>query len=369
MKNVINIVCDYSSAYGGNFIPSIFKLASSLNKTNQVIVSFPTKAENRYWAGFLKKQGIKLFFFDNTSNSKIIKSVKQINKDNKVNIIYTHFISTPIAKLIAGLLAKNKLIIHVHSDFSCGNNKHTFKDRVKFIIFNKLIRRDAKFIYVSSLMKDSEGNKNSYYVQNALCVDRIISQKDKAVLTKNKINILAFAWSPEVKGVDITCKAFLDVNKDLKDKAVLNIVVNENEGNKCIAYIKERLGVDVQAVNNIVFLEPQEDIFSLLEQVDIFISSSRSEGFSYSILESLYFGLSIFSSMISGTAWSKEYGVTFFNLNNSIELTMLIEDYIVKGHSQKSINYKIAKQFSVDTWIEKISEILLDKVQTDGNHA
>lgn len=357
----INIVCDYSSVYSGNFIPSIFKLTTFLKKNNRVIISLPHRAENRFWSTYLKEQGIDLFFFDNSSARKIIKTIKRINKHNNVDIVYTHFISTPVAKLLAGLFRKRKLIIHVHSDFSCGQTSKGIKARIKKLLFEKIIRRDAKFIYVSDSMKQIEKINNSYYVQNALCTDRIVSPECKtAILDAKKINILAFAWSPEVKGIDITCKAFFDVKEEYRNKAMLNIVVNENEKKKCVDFIKNKTGINVENQEDITLLEPQEEIFSLYKQSDIFISSSRSEGFSYSILEALYFGLNVCSSNIEGTKWSKEFGAFLFNINNTNELTNLIEDHIKENHKNISAKQEIAQQFSTDKWVESISNILLN---------
>lgn len=357
----INIVCDYSSVYSGNFIPSIFKLTTFLKKNNRVIISLPDRAENRFWSIYLKEQGIDLFFFDNSSAGKIIKTIKRINKHNNVDIVYTHFISTPVAKLLAGLFKKRRLIIHVHSDFSCGQTSKGIKAKIKKLLFEKIIRRDAKFIYVSDSMKQVEKLNNSYYVQNALCTDRIVSPECKtAILDAKKINILAFAWSPEVKGIDITCKAFFNVKQEYKNKAMLNIVVNENEKKKCIDFIKDKTGINVENQKNITLLEPQEDIFSLYKQSDIFISSSRSEGFSYSILEALYFGLNVCSSNIDGTKWSKEFGALLFNLDNIDELTNLIEKCIKIGRKNQFNRLEIVQKFSIQKWAENVSDILLN---------
>ena len=356
----INVVCDYSSVYAGNFIPSIFKLVSSLKQDNQVIISLPSQAEKRSWATYLKGQGIKLCFFDNTSSKRIIKTVKQINKTNSANTIYTHFISTPVAKLIAGVFKKNKLVIHVHSDFSCGQNSKSIKDKFKRFLFEKLIRKDASFIFVSNAMKEISKIKKSYYVQNALCVERILSSNNKSIsFDKNKTNILAFAWSPEVKGIDITCEAFLELKDEYKNNSILNIVTNENEKNKCRDFILNKTCIDVEKQKNIVLLDPQEDIFSLYKQSDIFISSSRSEGFSYSILEALYFGLNVCSSNIDGTVWSEKYGAHLFDLHNPSELTSLLED-IMKNNNNKSIREDISHDFSIEEWSKNISYILLN---------
>lgn len=360
---VINIASSYSSKYAGNFIPSLFALAKKLKENYQVIFSFPTSARNRFWVDYLLKNGFKVFFFINSSNKKMIKSLKRINKENGVSLFYSHFISTPIVKMLSPISHKLKLILHIHSDFRCGSNKLSFSSKIKRFVFDKCVRRDASYIYVSDVMKSEDNNCNSYYVRNALNVDRIISNEqknklDESIFSKEKIKFLTFGWSPETKGIDIVCDAFIRMKEEDRKKAILFIVVDENGEEKCINFVNKAINVDIEKYENIVLLEPQEDVFELYRQCDVFISSSRSEGFSYSILEALYFGLDVLASDIDGTRWAHNLGTKLFSIKDTNELTNLMRTSLALNRCPKVMQTDLAKLFSISTWVNEISSII-----------
>lgn len=364
---VINVASNYSSKYAGNFIPSLLEIATMLQNTYAVIFSFPLRAKERFWVSFLKQKRFKVFFFDASSNKKILKDLKKINKGNNVSLFYSHFISTPIIKLLSPISRRLKIIIHIHSDFSNGNTSFSPKRIIKKIIFEKLIRTDASYIYVSSSMMKKDNNKNSHYVSNALSIKRIINpsnSKDYSSLFANdKIKFLSFGWSPRTKGIDIICKAFLELDDIFRKNAILYIVVNENGTNDCLGYIKNVLNLDLNAFSNVVLLEPQEDVFRLYKMSDVFISSSRSEGFSYSVLEALYCGLDVFCSNIDGTKWSYKYGAIPFESNNYRALKELMERAIKFGHKERKQENKIIDTFSISKWANRIFNIIDEKMR------
>lgn len=360
---VINIASSYSSKYAGNFIPSLFAIAKKLKENYQVIFSFPTSASNRFWVDYLLKNGFKVFFFINSSNKQMIKSLKRINKENGVSLFYSHFISTPIVKMLSPISHKLKLVLHIHSDFRCGNNKLSFSSKIKRFLFDKCVRRDASYVYVSDMMKTEDNNCNSYYVRNALNVDRIISNEqknklDESIFLKDKTKFLTFGWSPETKGVDIVCDAFIRMNEEDRKQATLFIVVDENGKEKCINFVKKAINKDLEKYENIVLLEPQEDVFELYKKCDVFISASRSEGFSYSILEALYFGLDIFASDIDGTRWANDFGTKLFNINNTNELTNLMSSSLSCNRTAKVMHIDLAESFSISNWVNEIAIII-----------
>ena len=352
----INIIANYSSLYAGNFIPSLLALAKDLQKKHKVFFSFPNQAKERFWCHKLESEGFDVCFY----GSHIIRDLKKINKAKKADILYTHFLSTPIVKLLCPVSHKRKLVIHVHSDFSGGNNKWSFSKSLKSLVFGRCLRRDTKYIYVSEELKKQESFKHSYYVRNALCTERILSapfNKDDFLKENrydtDKVHFLMFGWSPFVKGVDTTINAFNNLPVEVKDKVQLTLVHNYNKKEDIQKYIKENCG---SISFNLLLCNPIEDIFSLYKMNDVFISSSRSEGFSYSILEALYNGLDVIVSNIPGTSWSKNYGAIPFN--NEDELTKIIRNLLTKSHLNKKINPQFVDDFSINKWVEQVAKII-----------
>lgn len=355
----INIISNYSSLYAGNFIPSLLALANDLKAKCNVVFSFPVQAKERFWCKKIQLDGFRVFFF----GKHIIRDLKKINKQEKCNIAYTHFLSTPIVKLLSPISRRLKLVIHVHSDFSGGQNKHSISQTIKKIVFGRFLRPDTKYIYVSEALMLNEKHKHSYYVRNALQINRILSEKfdykeftDKYTFNEKKLHFLMFGWSPFVKGVDTVVNAFNSLPQTIKEKVQLTIVHNYNQKNDLEKFI-------IDKCKNISFdlikCEPVEDVFSLYNVHDIFISASRSEGFSYSILEALYNGLDVIASDIPGTEWSKKYGTITFK--NESELSKIIENISLKQHQDKKINHYINNDFSIELWVKQIGEIVCAK--------
>lgn len=354
----INIIANYSSLYAGNFIPSLLTLAKGLQKNHKVVFSFPNQAKERFWCQKLQSEGFEVCFY----GSRIIRDLKKINKSIDADILYTHFLSTPIVKLLSPFSQKKKLVIHVHSDFSGGKNKWSLSKSLKSLIFGHYLRRDTKYIYVSEELKKQESFKHSYYVRNALCTERIISapfNKENFQVENrydtDKVHFLMFGWSPFVKGVDTTINAFNNLPVEVKNKVQLILVHNYNKKEDIQKYIKENCS---SVSFNLLLCNPVEDIFGLYKMNDVFISSSRSEGFSYSVLEALYNGLDVIVSNIPGTSWSKNYGAIPFN--NEAELSKIICNFAAKSHLNKKINPQLVDDFSINKWVEQVTKIICD---------
>ena len=362
---VINIVSHYSSLYGGNFIPSIFCLANKLKENGcNVIFTFPLEAKERYWAHYLQNNGFNVFFI--SFGDRIFKKeLKKINKSNSVSVVYSHFISGLKMKALF-LFSKTKLLIHVHSDFS-GGKKISMVTRIKKCIERNLLPKKARYIFVSEdLFKDFNKSNSSIHLPNALCAERIPCKQTNIEEIKKKYDIneedtvfLTFGWSPLVKGTDIVVKSYLRLNN--KPNSKLIIVHGKNDGyEKCVKFLTSEIGNDEFLHNkNIVFLPPVEDVFSLYSISDVFISASRSEGFSYSVLEALYFNLNVICSDIVGTSWSKKYpNSTFFKSESVEELVQLLQKNI--GYKKVDlINKQVLSDFSIDRWCDDVIDQLI----------
>lgn len=362
MGKRINIICNYSSLYAGNFIPSILNLCNKLH-FDFVNFSFPIEAENRSWISFIKTKGYNIFFYKNKS---FRRDILKINKRNNINVVYTHFISGLKIKMVIPFNHHIRLFIHVHSDFS-GNKKLSFKQRIKKTIENKFLRTDANYIFVSEPLYLKDKAKNKHYVRNALCLDRIFEKKinieeflNKYSLRKQDTIFLLFGWSPYIKGVDLAVKSFLNLPNTLQSKSKFVIVHGKDDGRKkCIDFLTEQIGNNSFIKNpNIVFIPPEEDIFSLYCISDVYVMASRSEGFSYSLLESLFFNLRCIVNDIEGVAWAKQYNnCLFFKTNDINELSQLFKQCIgIKNNQNK--NFDIAREYDINVWSNKIKNIL-----------
>lgn len=362
MAKRINIICEYSSIYGGNFIPSILNLCEKL-QYELIVFSFPLESKNRNWIKVIESKGYKVCYYDKKAFKKDIST---INKSNNIDVIYTHFISGLKIKTVVPFNRRIKLFIHIHSDFT-GNKQLSFKQKVKKFVETRFIRRDATYIFVSNPLFLKDKSKHKYFVRNALCLNRILAEQiDKAdFLKEHHINqedtvFLLFGWSPYIKGVDLAVKAFLNLPEHIQSKIKFIIVHGRDDGyKKCVDYLIKEIGNDSFLSNkNIIFVPPTEDVFSLYELSDIYLMTSRSEGFSYSLMEALYFNLNCIVNDIEGCAWAKKIGnCSFFKTNDINELSKLMERS-VGTKCKHEHNNKIVAEYNIDDWSNKIREIL-----------
>ena len=351
----LNIICNYASQYAGNFIASMLSFAR--NTDFEVLFSFPKEAQSRNWINWIRSFGFNVIFFEK-NNGKEFKEIKQQCKSKAVDIAYFHFFSD-IKILKSFYNCKNiKTIIHMHSDFSAGR-KNKIRECYKNTV-HKIYSKRFTYIFVSSAMCDAYKVKNKQYIPNALCLDRFSDPDSLNYIedVKSKLNLkntifMMFAWSPYIKGLDVAIKAFNKLEN--KNNKLLVVHGRDNGLSKDLEYLKSN---GIEPSENVIFIHPVEDVFELFKVSDCFISSSRSEGFSYSILEALYFNNFVISSNISGTKWCQKYNnVASFVNEDANDLFCKIND-ISKRKKIMKVNTKIQKDYNLSDWIEKIYSVL-----------
>ena len=354
----INIVCDYASIYSGNFIPSVVYFAEMAKENNNVVFLFPNDAKEREWVNYIKSLGFDVFFFSR-NKKEFIKNLKFISQKTNPDLIYYHFVSPALGK-IPFLFKKTRLCFHIHSDFN-GGKKPSLLTRFKEFFFDHFVKTNSLYFFVSADLLSKSGAKIKYHIPNGLVKDRhcfvngesLIKERIMTELNNLREPIfLAFAWSPFIKGIDILCKAFNNFTK--KNNATLLLVYRKDDGkNELLSFLKSN---DI-ALDNIVLLPPTEDVDLYYSKCTCFVSSSRSEGFSYSVLESIALNKNIIISDIPGTAWAKDfnYVVLFENENvNSLEEAMNRVSHLQKTNDKNKQNEIMLQSYSIENWFGRI---------------
>ena len=118
----------------------------------------------------------------------------------------------------------------------------------------------------------------------------------------------------------------------------------------------EKVNIDARD-SWIRYFESVEDIFSLHRAADVYISASRSDAFSYGLLESISQNVPVVISDIEGTSWAEKYNKCMrFHLEDFEECSKAILKLIPCRFSES--NYKsIVKEYSIDKWCTRIFEI------------
>lgn len=361
----LNIVCDYASIYSGNFIPSVLFFANSIKQSNKIVFSFPNDAKERKWIHDIKKSGFNIYFFSREKR-RFSKDLRAICRQEEINFVYFHFVSPALGKTVF-LFRNIKLCFHIHSDFSSGRKVPLFR-RIKDGFFDKCIKTNSIYIYVSKDLCIKSKAKYKYHVPNGLVADRhnLVSshsdtkQFDQISNSLAKLNhpvFLAFAWSPFVKGIDVLVSAFNELLKT--SNASLVLVHGKDDGkNKLIDFLHSNNLFDF---NNILFVPPIEDVAAYYNNCSFFVSSSRSEGFSYSLLEAISYNKTVIVSDIPGTSWSNDFrSVIQFRSNDSDSLKNAMMTAINSKISDEDILYNrtLLRGYSIEQWNSNILECL-----------
>lgn len=342
------IVCNYPSLYGGNFIPSIIAFAQLVvSNGGKCIFMFPIQAKNREWNKVLVQFG-NIEFFDHDEN----QSIKKLRK-YEFDTVYYHF-SPKIIYRIYREYPYCRFIRHNHTDMGSKGFIYKTKFKIKkLLFFNK-----SKNIYVSEKLLQEENIKNSLYLPNALDFTRFPLDKRESIRSKfrkecgiphNALVFLHFGWNTYVKGTDIAISSFARFFSN-HSNAYLIIVIGENSDiSKLYALYPNVNDID----SHILLVNPIQNVETYHFSSDFYLLTSRSEGFSYSILEALYSGEKVISTNLSGTKWAKDYGALLFERENIDDCYKRIEE----AYNQKKItdySEKLQKDFSLDNWSKQI---------------
>lgn len=359
----ILFLCGYSSMYGGNFIPSLLELEGALNKKSVVCYYlFPKEAANRYWYNYLVESGKNVYSADFSVKRKdFLKSLKEFVDEQKINIIYSHFFSQTTVMLFQRMQKNIQTFIHIHSDWTGGN--YNLKSKLKNFIIYRLLSGKTRFISVSKDFVIFNPQKITY-VPNGLALNRIISKQKNIESLRSNYNIddndyliEIFGWAPKVKGVDIAVSSV----KKLYDAGYSNIklaIITGGDSDKTKEYIKKTTPCNGEE-KFLRYLPPVEDVFIYHKASDLMLSTSRSEGFSYSILEALSLGKNVVSSSIPGTQWANEYEtVLMFNSEDVSGCAEAIKESMNMKKPRTDVSSEVKYTYSIGNWVNGVIKAL-----------
>lgn len=365
--NKIMILANYKAHYKGNFICSILYLSKELKrKRYKTIFIFPEEARYKEWHKEIEAAGKVYYISDNTKIR--FKQILQIYHKEKSQIVYAHFGYDNEIAFLSWLYPKVKFFNHSHTDMNANLNMFL---RIEQFLKKKLFMHRIHTIVVSKHLKQS---KNDVYIPNGLVLDRFDESKllnrdeirSEIGIKEDEYFILMFAWNLNIKGVDIACHAFEKL-LNYTTRVKLGIVYNRRENIGEVKNQIEQFGISKRTMEYLVLLKQTNNVEKYYISADIFLSSSRSEGFSYSILEALYLGKVVVYSNIAGCLWCEEFLNTYpfksEDSNNCLKALLHALRSIKNTNYENKIliatNTEIKKNYGIDIWVNRIIEILL----------
>ena len=221
-------------------------------------------------------------------------------KENKADIVHTHMYSSNISGVIAARLAHIPVIIsHIHST-------HEWKSWNRILMERLVERFRTGTIAVSQYVKNLYLQKTGLACENKIRVLHNIarfSQKsigDKARLRRESglppegPVVGTVARLVPLKGVDIFIRAAAEVWGRRQD--VSFVIVGEGKERRGLETMAEGLGLK----RCLFFAGERQNIADFYDLFNIFVLSSRSEGFGIVILEAMHHDIPVIATAVGG---------------------------------------------------------------------
>lgn len=364
------LIADYRTPKSGNFVASILDLGIFMRKLgNTVVYMFPDNSNGGYtWCSWFRENHFQVILFDEQKSKDIqLYQIKTIIEENEINIIHSHFGYLHRLLLLnhEKIGKKVKLLFHDHMDFS--ENGSLIKQKI--VVMKQALLYRIFDAYVISVMEKKNnaykaaGRKRHWYVANGLSLHR--AEKDMRTrgelreelgVKPNETLALFLGWNLHGKGLDIAVKGVEKYRRKAPDLKLGVIGVGHGEPYRQTVEFLEKSRCNPYA-EWILYLDDYEDIFALNRAIDIYISASRSEAFSYGILETISQDNVVAVSDIEGTSWSWKYNKCVpFKSEDTEDCARALEQAL-QLKDNKSNYVEIIKEYSIENWCEKIIKI------------
>lgn len=356
-------LCDYKSLYAGNFIASLIHLGDALEASGSLTVYvFPEAAKERDWLKRLSEnRTVELI----PNGSSVLSFVRSLMKKYRTDILHAHFGYMKEARLAALLDPKLRVVLHRHSDFSAGRKPGlSAKLRNALIRFEDgLIGRRMVNINVGPGMKPGP---RTVCIPNALVAERFEQDPSARDVARASLSlsgpdtlVLVFGWTPYVKGVDVASEAVGSIVESGHSEWKLGIICGrEMTAEKMPGWIKAHTRFSGME-DWILYLPPTEQIGDYLSACDLMLSASRSETFSYSVLEALWFGNRCVISDIPGTEWAASYPcVSVFRSGDPLSCSdALLSSAVSEKPDPERIRDRISADYALEDWTKRILSV------------
>lgn len=312
--------------------------------------------------------GLKHYFRGNTHLFKLL-TPKQLYKmyiKEHYDVIVS-YLEGPSARVVSGCDDKNtKLVCWIHVEqhnykyaASCFRNvaeaKKCYNRFDRIICVADTVRKD----FVSLFKTKSQPEVLYNTVESDVIREKMAEPIDDIEFSKDEINICSVAKLMYVKGYD----RLVNILKLLREKNIpahIYIVGKGEEKTTLEAQIK-KYGLE----DCWTFVGFKENPYKYVRASDLYVCSSRREGFSTAVTESLIIGTPVVSTDCSGAkellGYNNEYGIVTENNQEALLdgiLTMLKTPETLEFYRQKA--NERGKMFQTKATVSEVEKMLLE---------
>lgn len=352
---MIGIKCAFVASYYGpyysSFVASMISFYQGMKKKGyDVIFVFPEEAKAFSWISLLEQYDAKIYYVAYKPYSlNNIMSLRKVFKTEHINLVYSHMCGWDFTVRLANPFIP--VIWHMRMYVNANTRLKRLKNWVKFKIlgFGRTYHI-ASSKPVADVINSFNPKHRCAAIHNSLDFSRLHKTAYKSRIGK-PAKVLLFGWAPYVKGLDVALDACEIINTEST-----SIQLHVSAQNETYRYLNERYFGKMPSW--LVLLKPTDDVASLYNSVDVMLSASRSEGFSFSLAEAIYSGLPVIYSDIPGTNWANDFENTFpFKSTDAQDLIQAMKTCTnsVFTETSRTNNQRLMEEhYSINVWTEKV---------------
>ena len=363
----ILIAADYATPASGNFIASVFELGKALEKDNHklffIFPESPNTLSDSSWVHWLENEGFKVYLTNHKNDEAALTFLQEIIDKNNIDILHLHFGMFHRIILNNAKALGVKIFVHDHMEF---NPKVSLTQQKIYCAVTSLKYRINKISVVSVNERKCKAYlfAKRFFIPNGISFKRNVTTFATREETRKKLGLkdnqklcLLLGWHLHTKGIDIAFKAVEKLSKSNRD-VVLGIVGHSGiPSENSLNSIKEFTGVDPHS-SFIKFFESAEDLFAYHKASDVFLSASRSEAFSYGVLEAISQNTPLVMSDITGTGWAHSYNKAFvYPTEDYSACANAIEQALQLDRNAPSNSDEFIEKYSIENWCTAIKNV------------
>lgn len=296
---------------------------------------------------------------------KSIFRIKEIVKNNNIQMIHTHNEAAHFYGSVAGILCGVPVVHTRHGRYLHNNRKMILLNILSSFLSSKIIGVSED---ITKLIKHSEyiPQKKIMTILNGVDTDKFCPSKNEKKINSQQPN-LSFCIGNIARLVEVkdhknlinSCVKLIDSNKKFK-------LIVVGDGPLRIKLEKEVEKLNIQ--NYVKFMGSRNDISELLKGFDIFVLSSISEGISITLLEAMASGLPVVATNVGGNPEVVVDGVTGYLVppeNPDLlaeKLEILLGDSGLRFQLGQAGRERVLQKFSIKKTAQEYEKLYSDLV-------
>lgn len=354
---------------GGGAERTIVNLINNINKEIFEVILIIGSNQNNDYINLVDNR-IKIIYLNSDRRKKNILKISKIIRYEKPDILFSTLNINNITIILAKILSLKRVPIVVRE-----TNNRTAAGGVSLI--NRIITYILYNYFSSNIISLSNGvkedlvksfkikNKKIKVIYNPVDLDKIYKLKNEEILDlkkeENEKLIISVGRLAEQKDYFTLLKAFKIVEKNLKSKL---LILGKGPQEQLLKDKCYELNIE----EKVVFMGFNDNPYKYMKNSDVFVLSSKWEGFGHVIVEAMATGIPVISTDCkSGPAEiinNNKYGILvpvgdYKKMANEIQNILtnneLAQKYIEKGNYRK-------EKFNVSSIVKEYEKIFLSLI-------